>query len=373
MTDAPAGIKGLRVALAHDWLIGMRGGERVLELLCGLFPDAPIFTLVYAPESIAETIRRHPVTESWLSRLPGARKNHRYYLPLFPWAMESLRPPAADLTLSLSHCVAKGIRPAPGSRHLCYCFTPMRYAWVFQEEYFGRNPAKRALLAPMLARLRAWDRRSAERVDGFAAISRHVAERIRRFYGRDADVVYPPVRTDYFTPDAARASAPGAYDLVISALVPYKRVDLAVRACTRMGRPLKVAGTGPEMRRLRALAGPCVEFLGWQSDAALRELYRGCRALLFPGEEDFGIVPLEAQACGRPVIAYGRGGALETVVEGRTGLFFRKQTEDAMLAAMEEFPAEKWNPAAARAQAERFSPERFIESLTAAILRCPGR
>ena len=373
MTTAPKGISGLQAALAHDWLTGMRGGERVLELLCGLFPDAPIFTLIYAPESVTDPIRRHQVTESWLSRLPFARRNHRYYLPLFPWAIESLRPPAADLTISLSHCVAKGIRPAPGSKHLCYCFTPMRYAWVFEEEYFGRNPLKRAALAPLMERIRAWDRRSAERVDRFVAISRHVAERIRRFYGRDSDVVYPPVRTDYWTPGPAGAPAPGSYDLVVSALVPYKRVDLAVRACTRMGRSLKVAGTGPEAARLRTLAGPRVEFLGWQSDAALLELYRGCRALLFPGEEDFGIVPLEAQACGRPVIAYGRGGALETVVEGRTGVFFRDQTEDGLLAAMEEFPARTWNPDAARAQALRFSQERFVESLSEVILRCLGR
>lgn len=370
MMQAPESIQGLRIALAHDWLTGMRGGERVLELLCELFPGAPIFTLIYAPKAITEVIRRHPVTESWLSRLPGARKNHRYYLPLFPSAIESFRLPSADLTISLSHCVAKGIKPAPGSRHLCYCFTPMRYAWVFEKEYFGGNQLKRAILAPMLKRLRDWDRKSAERVTSFVAISKHVARRIRDFYGRESDVVYPPVHTDFWTPGENKNRTQGTYDLIVSALVPYKRVDLAIRACTRLGRPLKIVGTGPEMAGLRKLAGPSVEFFGWQSDEAILELYRNCRALLFPGEEDFGIVPLEAQACGRPVIAYGRGGALETVVSGRTGVFFQEQTEESLLAAMETLAAQKWDPSLARAQAEQFSPVHFVKGIVASISDC---
>jgi len=354
------------VALAHDWLNGMRGGERCLDLICKEFPQAELYTLLFRPELVSDAIRNRRVHASGLQRVPGFREHYRWFLPLFPLAIESFRLPAGtDLVLSTSHCAAKGIRPPPGAKHLCYCFTPMRYAWSLQEEYFGRNPLKRAVLELALARLRAWDRAASDRVDRFVAISRHVQERIRRFYGRESAVVYPPVATQYFTPDA-RGGHDG-YDLVVSALVPYKRVDLAVRAYAQSGRPLKIAGAGTELAALRKLAAPNVEFLGRVPDEGVRELYRRCRFLVFPGEEDFGIVPLEAQACGKPVVAFGKGGLLETVVAGQTGAFFGEQTPEALQAAVAQAEKTEWDPAAIRAHAETFGEDRFLAGLRAEI------
>jgi glycosyltransferase involved in cell wall biosynthesis len=272
-----------------------------------------------------------------------------------------------ELLISTSHCAAKGLRPAPGMKHLCYCFTPMRYAWLFYEEYFGRNPLKKAVLAPILGSLRDWDRRTAERVDRFVTLSRHVQARIREFYGREASVVYPPADVDFYTPGEA---APGGFDLIVSALVPYKKLDVAVTAYTRLGYPLKVVGTGTEFAALKAIAGKNIEFTGWLSDEQIRDLYRRCRCLVFPGEEDFGIVPVEAQACGRPVVAFGRGGALESIVEGKTGDFFHEQNPEALLAAVETCAGTKWDPAAIRRNAERFSPQAYVDGLDREIRAC---
>ncbi|MFH1970116.1 MAG: glycosyltransferase [Verrucomicrobiota bacterium] len=365
-----------RVILAHDWLTGMRGGERVLEVLCRSFPQAPIYTLIHNPAAVSDVINAHAVMTSWLQRVPGIRQNYRYFLPFFPGAIERLQPMATDLLISTNHCVAKGLRPPKGARHLCYCFTPMRYAWLFYEEYFGKNPLKKMALTPYLSRLRTWDRATCNRVDRFVALSRHVQKRILTFYGREADVVYPPVNTSFWTPvlpESAGTDAPrdaGAYDLIVSALVPYKKLEVAVRAYTRLGYPLKIVGTGTEYTRLRRMAGARIEFLGRLDDDRIRDLYRHCRLLVFPGEEDFGIVPVEAQACGRPVVAYGIGGVLETVVDGQTGIFFHAQTEPALLAAIEQAAAATWDPAAIRANAERFSEANFISGLTASIARC---
>ena len=365
--EYPADWATLNVVLCHDWLTGMRGGERVLEILCDAFPKAPIYTLLHYPAAVSTTINRHPVHASWLQRLPGMQRNYRHWLPLFPSAIEDFQvPEGEDLVISTSHCVAKGIRPPPLTRHLCYCFTPMRYAWLFQAEYLGRNPVKRLLAAPLLAWLRRWDRRTLCRVDRFVALSRHVQERIRKFYDREADVVYPPVAADYWTPDG---QPPADFDLVVSALVPYKRIDLAVAAYNRLGRPLKIVGVGTELPRLRALAGPNIEFLGWQPDERVRDLYRRCRALIFPGEEDFGLVPLEAQACGRPVVALARGGLLETVRDGVTGVFFQQQTADDLRRAVEDCHARSWDSAAIRAHAEQFSPAAFVAGLAASIAK----
>ncbi len=354
----------LNVVFSHDWLTGMRGGEKVLELLCEGFPRAPIFTLIHKPEGVSAKINAHAITTSALQRVPGIMTWYRYFLPFFPAAVERLVPPAADLLISLSHCAAKGLIPQAGTKHLCYCFTPMRYAWTFYEEYFGRNPLKAAVLKPALARLRDWDRRTAERVDGFVTLSQHVRKRIQAFYGRDADVVYPPADVDFFTPAEAE---PGRFDLVVSALVPYKRLDLAVRAYSRLGYDLKIVGTGTEFSRLRKLARPNVQFLGWKSDEEIRDLYRACRCLVFPGEEDFGIVPVEAQACGRPVVAFGRGGVLESVLESVSGVFFKEQTESALLNAVEECAGRKWVPADIRRNAERFGPQPFINGMDRTI------
>lgn len=361
----------MRVALVHDWLTGMRGGERCLEVFCELFPRADLFTLVHVPGSVVPAIERRAVVTSFIQRLPFARRNYRSYLPLFTRAIERFDFSGYDRVISISHCVAKGARPPAGGDHLCYCLTPVRYVWDMKEAYFGGlSGPKRWFVEAVLASLRRWDAATSDRVSRFFAISRYVGDRIRRYYGRDSEVVYPPV-------DCARFSVSrekGEFDLVVSALVPYKRVDLAVAAATRLKRRLLVVGTGPEEGRLRAIAGSSVEFLGWRSDAEIAELYARCRAFLFPGEEDFGITPLEAMASGRPVVAFAKGGCLETVVgpddpSGRppTGIFFGEQTVEALSAALERLEGAGLSPAACRAQAERFDLPRFRDEIRRAF------
>ena len=355
-----------RVALVHDWLTGMRGGERCLEVLCELFPSAPLFTLLHVPGSVSPAIERHRIITSFVQRLPAAATRYRHYLPLFPAAVRGLSLDGFDVVLSLSHCAAKAVRVPPGALHLCYCFTPMRYVWDLEADYAdGASWLTRLALPPVAAALRRWDRRTAG-VHEFVAISRHIADRIRRVYGREASVIYPPVELDRFT-----IKRPDDYYLVVSALVPYKRVDLAVRAATRLNRRLLVVGRGPEEARLRALAGPSVSFLGWRSDDEVAELYARCRAVLFPSDEDFGIVPLEAAAAGRPTIALAQGGALETMAglgggAPPTAVFFEEQTVDALAAAMAAYEAteHRFEPAALRAHAARFDRPRFARELT---------
>ena len=369
MTVFPESWSRLEAVFSHDWLTGMRGGERVLELLCQGFPRAPVCTLIHNRKAISPAINAHRVLASPLQHVPGIFGHYRYFLPLFPWAVSSIRTPPGELLLSTSHCIAKGLRAPPPMKHLCYCFTPMRYCWTFYTEYFGGNPVKKCLVSPLLSALREWDLRSSERVHHFVTLSRHVRDRIRRFYDREADVGYPPVNTEFFTPDPAAETE--AFDLIVSALVPYKCIDIAVRAYTRLGYPLKIVGVGTETEKLRRLAGANVSFLGWQGDEAIRDLYRRCRCLVFPGEEDFGIVPVEAQACGRPVVAFGRGGALESIEENVTGVFFRDQTmEESLLNAVEECAGRKWDPAAIRRHAEQFAPQRFVDGLDQGIRRC---
>jgi glycosyltransferase involved in cell wall biosynthesis len=336
----------------------MRGGERCLEVFCELFPDAPLYTLLHVPGSVSPAIERRRIVTSFVQRLPGAARRYRQYLPLFPAAVRSLSLDGFDLVLSLSHCAAKAVRVPPGALHLCYCFTPMRYVWDLEEDYArGAGWLTRLALPPVAAALRRWDRRTSG-VDGFVAISHHIADRIRRVYGRDSDVIYPPVDVARFRP----AEALDDYYLVVSALVPYKRVDLAVAAATRLGRRLLIVGSGPEEARLRAMAGPSVTFLGWRPDAEVAELYPRCRAVLFPSIEDYGIVPLEAAAAGRPTLALGRGGALETMVgldDGReppTAVFFAEPTVESLIGAIRTFEAAapRFEPAALRARAARF-------------------
>jgi glycosyltransferase involved in cell wall biosynthesis len=351
----------VKVVFVHDWLNGMRGGEKCLEAALEVFPDAEIRTLLHERGTVSPLIESKLIRTSFLRRLPFGRAAYRLYLPFFPRAVESLPIGPCDLVLSMSHCVAAGARAPEGVPHLVYCFTPMRYAWLFFDEYFGGYPAPlRAAVRAVLARLRGWDRRASGRPARFAAISEHVRARIRAFYGRDADVVYPPVDTEFYTPGARRE---GDYLLVVSALVPYKRVDLAVRAARLAGERLVVVGDGPLRKRLEREAGPGVAFEGWVSNERLREHYRAAQALLFPGEEDFGIVPVEAQACGTPVVAFARGGALETVAAGRTGVFFEEPAPEAMARAIEACRRTAWDPAAIRANAERFSKRRFQEEL----------
>jgi len=359
----------LNVALCHDWLTGMRGGERCLELLARGFPAAPVYTLIHNREKIAGTINEHVIHNSFLQYVPGIFRNYRWFLPLFPAAIRSFERPDCDLLISTSHCVAKALPHRCETRHLCYCFTPMRYAWTFHDEYLGERSLKRRLAAPVLARLREFDRRNSAGVTRFVAISHHVRERIGKFYGREADVVYPPVDTGFYTP---AADARGDYDLIVSALVPYKKVDLAVRAYSNIAFPLKIVGTGTEFDKLRAIAPSNVEFVGWKSDEDVREYYRNCRLLVFPGEEDFGIVPLEAQACGRPVVAFRRGGLTETIVDGSTGVFFDEQNEALLADAIRQAASRSWDAAAIRSNAERFSIQQFIDGIDAAIRRCLG-
>lgn len=355
----------LNVILAHDWLTGMRGGERVLELFCNGFEQAEIYTLLHKRGAVSDAIERHPIITSRLQRLPRIAEYYRYLLPFMPRAIESMSPKPADLLISTSHCVAKGLAPRSETRHICYCFTPMRYAWTFYEEYFGDNKIKKSLLNPVLARMREWDLRASERVHRFVAISRHVRDRIQTYYGRESDVVFPPVDLDYYTPPSESPRAD--FDLIVSALVPYKRIDLAVRAYNRNGRALKVVGVGTEMDSLRSIAKSNIEFLGWSSYEDIRELYRNCRLLVFPGEEDFGLVPVEVQACGRPVVAFARGGALETINDGTSGVFFEEQTEQSLNSAIEEATAMAWNPASVRASAERFGVPAFIKGIDSVI------
>lgn len=363
----PDAWSGLRVALCHDWLTGMRGGERCLELLCRGFPRAPVYTLLHDRRKISEAINAHPIHPSFLQHVPGIFGKYRWFLPAFPAAIRSFPPVDCDLLVSTSHCVAKALRVRPGAKHLCYCFTPMRYAWTFHDEYLGERSFKRWLATPVLARLRKFDRANSGGVTRFVAISEHVRQRIETFYGREADVVYPPVDTDFYTPGTSPREE---FDLMVSALVPYKKVDLAVRAYAKTGHPLKIIGAGTEFEKLRAIAPANVEFLGWKSDEAVRDHYRRCRFLVFPGEEDFGIVPLEAQACGAPVLAFRRGGLTETIVDGTTGEFFDAQTDAALAEAMRRAAGRSWDPAAIRRNAERFTVQHFIDGVDAAIRRC---
>lgn len=340
-------------ALVHDWLVGMRGGEKCLEVLCELFPTAPVYTLVGWPDKVSATIAAHELRTSFLQRMPLVETRYRHYLPLFPRAIESFAPPEADLVVSSSHAVAKGIRIREGALHVSYVHTPMRYVWDMFDQYFPAERVghvQRAFIALVARRIRRWDVASNVRVHHFIANSHHVRERIRRFYGRDAAVIHPPVDTARF---AGRTRDAG-YFLIVSALVPYKKTDLAVRAFNELRLPLRVIGTGPELAMLQALAGPTVTIEGWCDDATIADAYAECRALVFPGEEDFGIVPVEAMAAGRPVIAFGRGGALDTVLPGVSGLLFPEQTTASLIAAVRSFRDDDFDAAAIRSHALRF-------------------
>jgi glycosyltransferase involved in cell wall biosynthesis len=354
---------GARVALAHHWLTGMRGGEKVLEEICLLFPEAPIYTLVAQPDRLSARLRGHVLHTSWLQRIPGAARHYRRLLPLFPAAISALRVRApVDLVLSSDASVIKGLGYPPGTPHICYCHSPPRYLWDLQDDYAQSAEAGgvvgRALFRATVPRVREFERQAAARVTHFIANSAFVRDRIRHCYGREAEVIHPPVALEEFT---AAPGPPDVFYLIVSQLTPYKRVDIAVDAFNRLGRRLVIIGEGSERRRLEARAGKNIVLMGAQPFSVLKDHYRRCRALVFPGIEDFGIVPLEAQASGRPVIAYGKGGVLESVLDGVTGLFFPGQTPEDLVAAVEKFEADmdRFDPGACRRQAERFSPDKF--------------
>ena len=361
-----------RIALVHDWLTGMRGGEKALEVICERFPDAELFTLVHVRGSVAPVIERRLIHTSFLQALPGIRRYYRQCLPVFPAAVEQFDLDRFDLVLSVSHCAVKSVLKAPRARHLCYCLTPMRYAWDQFDAYFGRDrlgAVGSRLMRPVMARLARWDRRTADRVDRYVAISHYVAGRIGRYYNRESTVVYPPVDTDFYRPDTC---PPEGYALVVSALVPYKRIDLAIDACARAQVPLMIVGDGPERAALERRADGRATFVGRVSNERIRDLYQRAAVVLLPGEEDFGIVPLEAQACGRPVVALARGGALETVVPGETGELVDEPAVEAFADAITRVMQRRFDTGHIRRHAERFGRARFgdeIEALVRSTMR----
>lgn len=383
--SADPDLSKLRVALVHYWLVNRRGAERVLEAFCELFPQADIFALVADHQALSATLKRHRLTTSFLQKIPGSHRRHQYLLPLYPLALEQFDLRGYDLVISSESGPAKGVLTDPATLHICYCHTPMRYIWDFYPAYMGDSnlgTIGKLTFALTAHYARIWDVTAAARVDHFVAISHYVAERIRKFYRRDADVIYPPV--PHIAPFEDRTSATQqhpstegtGYYLVVGQMVQYKRVDLAVSACTELGRALHVVGTGEEIGRLRRLAGPSVQFLDSLSDDEVRDQYRGCRALLFPGEEDLGATPLEAQAFGKPVIAYGKGGVRETVIpmgsapaDEATGVFFDQPDVQSMVEAIQTFEAaeERFRPEAIREKARRFGRARFMTEMTSFI------
>jgi glycosyltransferase involved in cell wall biosynthesis len=367
-----------KVAIVHDWVTALGGAERCLAAFLELFPGADLYTLVYQEASVRRLgLDPKAVHASFVQRLPRGQVSYPLYLPLYPLAIESFNLDGYDIILSSSWAAAKGVLTRSDQLHICYCHTPIRYAWDLRHDYLKREGVQRGLKG-LIARLimhyiRLWDVGSASRVDSFVANSRYVARRIRRIYGRHARVIYPPVEVTGCDMQGEKAD----YFLFVSRLVPYKRLDLVIEAFGQLGLPLAVVGDGPERRRLERLAPPNVRFLGWQPDAEVRRQMGAARALIYAADEDFGITPVEAQACGTPVIAYGKGGVTETVIpweagpETATGLFFEEQTAESLARAVGRFLAVEgcFSRAAIRANAERFSRERFDGEVRAYVAR----
>lgn len=349
----------MKVALVHDYLNQMGGAERVVMALHEIFPDAPIYTSIYDPQRVDPAFQKMDIRTSFMQKLPMVTKHHQPYLPFYPFAMEKLDLRGYDLVLSSSSAFGKGVITRPETMHICYCHTPMRWCWNY-DEYVEREQlgkAARSVLPFLITGLRVWDQTSAMRVDHFIANSPVVAERIQKYYRRDAVVIPPPVEASRFPFDPT--IEPEDYFLVISRLVPYKRIDLAIKACNKLRLPLLISGNGRDLEQLQKLAGPTIRFLGRLSDEQVVHYFTHCRAFLFPGEEDFGITPLEAQACGRPVIAYGAGGALASIVDGVTGKFFSEQTVDSLAEALATFDEHAFDPGVIRNHALEFDTPRF--------------
>jgi glycosyltransferase involved in cell wall biosynthesis len=356
----------MKVAIVHYWLVGMRGGEKVIEALCEMYPQADIFTHVYVPEMVSERIRQHRIIPSFVNSLPRAARMYKNYLPLMPLALEQLDLRGYDLVISSESGPAKGIIPPPEALHVCYCHTPMRYIWNMYHEYRdGAGRITRLLMPPLSHYLRMWDVSSASRVDSFVANSATVAKRIERYYRRDSVVIHPPVDTEAFS--IAAPSDLGDYYLMAGELVSYKRPDLAVRAFNEMGLKLVVIGSGEMLDEIRRIAGPTITVMGSQPFDVLKTHYARCRALIFPGEEDFGMVPVEAMASGRPVVAYARGGATETVKEGISGVFFGEQSVEAICNAVTRLKDFECNSGEIAAHARQFGREQFFRNMRAHI------
>ena len=356
------------LAIVHDWLNQVGGAEDVLAEMHALYPRAPIYTSIYAPDKMPPAMREWDIRTNWMNRLPGIHDHHQPYLPLYPLAFAHLDLSAYDVVLSNKSGFCHGVRVREDAFHIDYCLTPTRYVWMsdayLQREGLGKGAA--LAIKPLLAWLKRWDYEAAQRVTHFIAISTEVQERIRRFYHRESVIIYPPVDTARFRPNG---QPPEPFFLALSRLIPYKRIDLAVRACNMVGCRLIVAGDGRDRKALEAIAGPTIEFLGRVSDAEAEDLMARCQAFIFPGLEDFGITPLQAQAAGRPVIAYGAGGALDTVIPGVTGEFFHEQTPEALAELLASFDPQRYDPTACRANAERFSAQRFRRELSDYVQR----
>jgi glycosyltransferase involved in cell wall biosynthesis len=327
-------IENLKVAIIHYWLVGMRGGEKVLESLCEFFPQADIYTHVLDESAISKLISDHKISTTFIQKLPQAKSKYQKYLPLMPLALEQLDLRNYDLVISSESGPAKGVITSPDTLHICYCHTPMRYVWDMYQDYLeNTGRITKLLMPPLIHYLRLWDFASAARVDEFIANSGHVARRIQKHYRRDATVIYPPVDTAAFT----QCGTTDDFYLMVGQLVGYKRTDLVIEAFNRLGKPLVIIGDGEQFNQLHAQTKPNIKMMGRQPFSVIRDYYARCKALIFPGEEDFGIVPVEAMASGRPVIAYRKGGAVETVIEGVTGLFFEKQTPEDLIQVIEQF------------------------------------
>jgi glycosyltransferase involved in cell wall biosynthesis len=353
----------MKVAIAHDWLTGMGGAEVVVAAIGDVYKDAPIYTTVYNPDNVSEFFRQRDIRTSFLQKGRKAVKNHHKYFPYMPVAWEQFDFSGYDAVISSSSSCAKGLVTSPDTMHICYCHTPMRYAWEFYNEYkaeWDLSFLKKKLLPYFMNYMRVWDAVSADRADYFIANSVNVAKRIRKHYRRESTVIHAPVQSKYYT---NLSDINEEYFLVVSRLVSYKKIDLAVQAFNEMKLPLVVIGDGPQFEQLRKSAGPSVTMLGRQPDEVVMEYFSKCRALIYPGEEDFGITPVEVQASGRPVIAYGRGGALETVADGRTGVLFGEQTVRSLIGAVERFGGMTFERAVITENAKPFSEDIFKQKI----------
>ncbi len=366
----------MKIAIAHDWLNQIGGAENVLEQMLAMYANAPVFTTIYSPDIMPQAYRQWDIHTTWLDRAPAIYRHHQPYLPFYPPAVRSMDFSGYDVILSNKSGFIHGLQHSPKQLHICYCLAPTRYVWNYQgyaaREGFGRWLG--LIIKPLLKQLQSWDYAAAQLPDynngshgvhHFIAISKEIQTRIKKYYKRDSLIIYPPADVNRFQP--IRGKVEGDYYLIVSRLIPYKRIDLAIQACSRLGRRLIIVGAGRDQSQLEALAGPTIEFKGRLPWADVSQLMANCRAFIFPGFEDFGITPVEAQAAGRPVIAFAKGGALDTVIEAETGLFFREQSVEALMETIQQFERRSFDPAKARANAERFSNERFQQELGAFI------